>query len=206
MCIRDRGSTYCCQKKKRTVVRYERRVQRPNTTLEHTLQLVSSPHGPSKGQKNEELYNWRHLSYDRVYGYDPKTKVQSSQWKHSSSLWPKKPRQVHSKIKVMLIVFFDSCGIVHHEYAPQGQTVTKEYYLEVMHHFRDAVRCKRLDLWMALTWQLHHDNVPAHSSHLIQTFLAKNNTPQLRLSPYSSDMPPCDFWLFTKLKMLVKGT
>ena len=24
--------------------------------------------------------------------------------------------------------FFDSCGVVHHEYAPQGQTVTKEYY------------------------------------------------------------------------------
>jgi hypothetical protein len=28
----------------------------------------------------------------------------------------------------MLAVFFDSRGVVHHEYAPQGQTITKEYY------------------------------------------------------------------------------
>ncbi|GFT74322.1 hypothetical protein TNCV_538871, partial [Trichonephila clavipes] len=29
-----------------------------------------------------------------------------------------KARQVRSKIKVMLIVFLDADGIVHHEYAP----------------------------------------------------------------------------------------
>ena len=63
-----------------------------------------------------------------VYGYDPETKAQSSQWKHSSSLGPKKARQVRSKVKVLLTVFLDSRGVVHHEYALQGQTVTKEYY------------------------------------------------------------------------------
>ncbi|KAJ4439787.1 hypothetical protein ANN_07915, partial [Periplaneta americana] len=49
-----------------------------------------------------------------VYGYDPETKRQSSQWKHSESPRPKKARQVRSKIKVMLTVFFDVRGIVHH--------------------------------------------------------------------------------------------
>lgn len=37
-----------------------------------------------------------------VYGYEPETKVQSSQWKHPESPRPKKARQVRSKIKVML--------------------------------------------------------------------------------------------------------
>jgi len=37
-----------------------------------------------------------------VYGYDPETKAQSSQWKHPESPRPKKARQVQSKIKVML--------------------------------------------------------------------------------------------------------
>lgn len=37
-----------------------------------------------------------------VYGYDPETKAQSSQWKHPESPRPKKARQVRSKIKVML--------------------------------------------------------------------------------------------------------
>jgi AraC-like DNA-binding protein len=33
-----------------------------------------------------------------VYGYDPETKVQSSQWKHSSSPRPKKAQRVQIKI------------------------------------------------------------------------------------------------------------
>lgn len=60
-----------------------------------------------------------------VYRYDPETKAQSSQWKHSSSLRPKKAWQVRSNVEVLLTVFLDSRGVVHHEYAPQGQTVTK---------------------------------------------------------------------------------
>jgi hypothetical protein len=50
------------------------------------------------------------------------------------------------------------------------------------------------------------DNLaPAHSSHLIQTFLAKHSIPVVRQAPYSPDIAPCDFWLFPKLKMPLKG-
>ena len=52
----------------------------------------------------------------------PSSSSQSSQWKHSSSPRPKKARQVRSNVKVMLTAFFDSRGVVHHEYAPQGQS------------------------------------------------------------------------------------
>ena len=62
-----------------------------------------------------------------VYGYDPETKQQSSQWKDPTSLQPKKGRQLRSKTKVMLLVFFDSEGIVHNAYAPDGQTINKEF-------------------------------------------------------------------------------
>lgn len=141
-----------------------------------------------------------------VYGYDPETKAQSSQWLHSTSPRPKKVRQVRSKVKVMLTVFFDSQGVVHHEYAPPNQTITKEYYLEVLRHLRDAVRRKRPNLWKSGMWKLHQDNAPAHSSQLVQTFLAKHSIPVVRQAPYSPDMAPCDFWLFPKLKMPLKGT
>ncbi|XP_022239456.1 histone-lysine N-methyltransferase SETMAR-like [Limulus polyphemus] len=82
-----------------------------------------------------------------VYGYDPETKSQSSQWKHSTSPRPKKARQVRSNVNMMLTVFFDSRGVVHHEYAPQGQTITKEYYRDVLRRLCDAVRRKRPELW-----------------------------------------------------------
>jgi hypothetical protein len=41
-----------------------------------------------------------------VYCYGPKTKQQSSQWKISSPPQPKTTCQVHSKTKVILIIFF----------------------------------------------------------------------------------------------------
>ena len=55
-----------------------------------------------------------------VYGYDPETKIQSSQWKTSNSPRPKNARQSKSNIKVMLIDFFDSEGIVRSEFIPRG--------------------------------------------------------------------------------------
>jgi hypothetical protein len=93
-----------------------------------------------------------------VYGYDLETKVQSSQWKHSSSPRPKEAQWVQSKVKVLLPVFFDYRGIVHYNYAPEGQTINKKYYLEVIRHLHDAVQRKRPDLWASRNWQLHHDN------------------------------------------------
>jgi hypothetical protein len=37
-------------------------------------------------------------------------------------------------------------------------------------------------------------------------FLAKHSIPVVRQAPYSPDMAPCDFWLFPKFKMPLKGT
>jgi histone-lysine N-methyltransferase SETMAR len=63
-----------------------------------------------------------------VYGYDPETKQQSSQWKSPNSLWPKKARQVCSNVKSMLIVFFNIQGIDHKEFVPPGQNVNGKVY------------------------------------------------------------------------------
>jgi DNA-binding Lrp family transcriptional regulator len=78
-----------------------------------------------------------------VYGYDVEMKVQSSQWVSKMSPRLKKARQVRSHVKVMLTVFFYSEGVVHYEFLPQGRTVNKEYYVEVMQHLREAVRKKK---------------------------------------------------------------
>ena len=140
-----------------------------------------------------------------VYGYDPETKFQSSQWKHPESPRPKKAQQVCSNVKMMLICFFDSRGIVHHEYAPEGQTINKEYHLQVLCRLCEAVRRKWHNVWAAKNFQLHHDNGPIHSAHAIHAFLAKSSMPLVGQAPYSPDLAPCDFWLFPKLKTILKG-
>ncbi|UYV76286.1 hypothetical protein LAZ67_13003262 [Cordylochernes scorpioides] len=140
-----------------------------------------------------------------VYGYDVETKAQSSQWKLPHEPRPKKARQVRSNVKVLLTVFFDCRGVVHHEFLPQGRTVNKEYYLQVMRNLREAIRQKRPDLWKNKNWLLHHDNAPAHTSLLVRAILAKNNTLMMPQPPYSPDLAPCDFFLFPKLKRPMKG-
>jgi hypothetical protein len=50
-----------------------------------------------------------------IYGYEPETKQQSSQWK------------MKSKIKSMLIIFFDNKEIVHKQLILAGQTVNSAY-------------------------------------------------------------------------------
>ena len=115
-----------------------------------------------------------------VYGYDPETKQQSSQWKGPTSPQPKKGRQVRSKTKGMLPAFFYSEGFVHHEYAPDGQTINKEFYVEVLRRLRESVRRKRQGKWRDGDWIMHHNNAPVHTSHLVQQFLAKHGTAQLQ--------------------------
>jgi transposase len=53
--------------------------------------------------------------------------------------------------------------------------------------------------------QLHHDNAPAHSTALVQGFLAKHHITQVCQPPYSPDLALCEFWLFPKIKSPLKG-
>jgi len=64
---------------------------------------------------------------------------------------------------------------------------------------------KRSDLWNGKNWLLHHDNAPAHPSLLIRDFPIQNETMLVPQRPYSSDITPADFFLFTKLKSVQKG-
>jgi hypothetical protein len=50
----------------------------------------------------------------------PKTKQQNSEWVSETSQ-PKKLKFQRSRIKIMLIIFFDSQGVVHKEFIPEGK-------------------------------------------------------------------------------------
>jgi transposase len=47
--------------------------------------------------------------------------------------------------------------------------------------------------------------VPAHSALSIREFLSDNQIPVVPRPPYSSDLAPCDFFLFSKIKTDLKG-
>jgi hypothetical protein len=100
--------------------------------------------------------------------------------------------------------FFDIEGVVHYEFLHQGQTGNHWHYLEVLQHLRENVRRRTPQLWRNNSWFLHHDE-PAHELLLILEFLANINTTVLLQPPYSPDLAPADFFLFPKLKSILKG-
>ena len=64
---------------------------------------------------------------------------------------------------------------------------------------------QRPQLWATGDWQLHHDNVPTYTPHLVQTFLVKHEILQVTQPFCSLDLGPYEFWLFPKLKSPLKG-
>jgi hypothetical protein len=57
-----------------------------------------------------------------------------------SKLTTERPKHLKSKIKSMLIIFFDIMGIVHKEFILADQTVNSAYYSEVLLWLRENVR------------------------------------------------------------------
>ena len=49
-------------------------------------------------------------------------------------------------------------------------------------------------------WHFHQDNAPVHNSILVTNYLTKMGIKTVPHRPYSLDLPPCDFWLFPKLR------
>ena len=56
---------------------------------------------------------------------------ESAEWHTKISPRPKKARMSRCRAKTMIIVFFDSRGIVHKEFAPPGRTVNHAFYKDV---------------------------------------------------------------------------
>ncbi|KAJ4427413.1 hypothetical protein ANN_25035 [Periplaneta americana] len=102
-------------------------------------------------------------------------------------------------------VFFDSQGLMHHEFIPEGRTVTKELYVETLRRLWDAVRRKRPEKWVENNWFLMHDNAPAHRAIIVKNFLARHNITALDHPPYTPDLSPPDYFLFPRLKSHLKG-
>ncbi|UYV74927.1 SEC23A, partial [Cordylochernes scorpioides] len=140
-----------------------------------------------------------------IYGFVSEITQQATEWRFKNEPRPKKARKAPSKVKVMLTVFFDYQGIVHHEFQQQGSTITADSYLGVLRRLREAIRKKRQELWRSKLWILHHDNASAHTALKISKFLQDHSTSVFPQPPYSPDLAPCDFFLFGKLKKKLKG-
>ncbi|UYV61089.1 K02A2.6-like [Cordylochernes scorpioides] len=138
-----------------------------------------------------------------IYDFDSETTQQASEWRFKNEPRPKKARKAHSKVKVMLTVFFDYQGIVHHEFQQQGSTITADSYLGVLRRLREAIRQKWPELWRSKSWIPHHDNAPAHTALKISKFLQDHSTSVFPQPPYSPDLAPATFTFLESSKKVI---
>ncbi|KAJ4427945.1 hypothetical protein ANN_23957 [Periplaneta americana] len=91
------------------------------------------------------------------------------------------------------------------KFIPQGATVDKILYKEILGCLSNSIRRKRPELWHRKNWLLLHDNAPAHRSILVQEELARQQVAVLPHPPYSPDLAPCDFFRFPLMKSILRG-
>lgn len=140
-----------------------------------------------------------------VHHYDPESKQESMQWHVKGSSHPKKFKVTPSAGKIMATIFWDSQGILLIDYMNKGNTVTGEYYANLMHRLRDAIKVMRRGK-LTQGVLLLHDNAPVHKSRLSKAAVADCGFVEIEHPPYSPDLAPSDYFLFPNLKKTLRGT
>ena len=131
-----------------------------------------------------------------LYHYDPETKQQSMEWRHSGSRRPKKFRVKKSAGKLLASIFWDQNGILLTDYLPKGQIINTEYYASLLLQLKDILKEKRRGKFTKGVLYLH-DSAPAHRTIATQKKLAFQCFDH---PPYSQDLAPSDYHLFPGLK------
>lgn len=140
-----------------------------------------------------------------IYQFDPLTKQQSQVWMFANEDAPTKARRSRSVGKQMVASFFGKSGHLSTTVLEQQRTVTSHWYTtQALPNLFAAVRQHRPKTGMR-DLLLHHDNAPAHTAAATLDFLAENGVRLLSHPPYSPDLAPCDFFLFPKLKLQLRG-
>jgi len=130
--------------------------------------------------------------------FNPETKRQSAQWKHTDSPPPKKFRVTASSEKMMVAMFWDSESVIliaFPSYNSDGWDLWRCVTSEVSSSIAWKIRPKK-----AAAVFFHHDNAPPHRAARVHQFFDNNNFEVVPHAPYSPDLAPSDFWLFATLK------
>jgi histone-lysine N-methyltransferase SETMAR len=134
-----------------------------------------------------------------IHHYDPESQTEAKQWKHPDSPTPKRPLQSRSAGKIMMSVFWDAKGVLLLDFLPHKETVTGLYYSHLITKLRAAIKEKRRGK-LTHGVLLLHDNSPVHKSHVSQRAIRDSQFEELNHPPYSPDMAPSDYFLFSNLK------
>ena len=140
-----------------------------------------------------------------IYHFQPDSKAKNKVWVSSEGDRPVIARRCKRSNRMLYAIFFDSKGPVLQIPVPKGSSVTGKFYREsVLTQLVDFYQKRRPRTGIHGIKLLHY-NAPAHKSCTVQEYLKESGFDVLDHPPYSSDLSPCDFWLFPRLKEMLAG-
>jgi hypothetical protein len=101
--------------------------------------------------------------------------------------------------KLMATIFCDRKGVLSVEFMQKGATVTSKVYCETLKKLCTAIHNKRCGMLTSSVVVLH-DNVHPHTTAHTQALLKHFNWELFDHPPYSPDLAPCDYHLFTYVR------
>ena len=105
---------------------------------------------------------------------------------------PRRPDRANPPTNIWWSLFWQHWHNLH-ALGSTGQTVNKEYYVEVLGEFSKKFRQNRPALFKSGQWHFHQDNAPVHNSILVTDYLTKMTIKTVPYLPYSPDLTPGDF-------------
>ena len=127
-------------------------------------------------------------------------------YRQSNSAWVKKGeypepivRRGKFEPKSMISIFFKSTGPVLIDVLDKGKTINANYYVEDNDCLRRLIKAQRLKSGTT-SMKILHDNAKPHVAILVNNFLENEAIAVIPHPPYSQDLAPCDYWLFSTLK------
>ena len=185
--------------------------------LAQILDFAISKSPPRHNRNTSMLYDWCDIRELLLFHQLFKLGKNAMWWKLDLLLWPREQEtefpveacrlsqtqedqteQIHPQ--TFDDPFFDSTGMIYMHWVPTGQTVNKEYYVEVLREFRKRFRRKMPALFKSGQWHFHQDNASVHNSILVTDYLTKTGIKTVPQPPYRLNLAPCDSWLFPKLR------
>jgi histone-lysine N-methyltransferase SETMAR len=113
---------------------------------------------------------------------------------------PRKFKQLLANRKLMATVFWDRKGLLFIKFMEPQTTITSETYCETLKKLRRAIENKRRGM-LTSGVVLLHDNAHPHRAAHTQALLQKFCWDLLDHPPYSPDLAPSDFHLFSLMKV-----
>lgn len=156
--------------------------------------------------RNKAEFLRRYITMDEtwIHHFTPETSRESAEWRAPGESAPKRPKTQQTAGKVMASVFWDTHGIIFIDYLEHGKTINSDYYIDLLVRLKAEIIKKRPHLAKKKVL-FHQDNAPCHKSKKTMDKINELGFELLPHPPYSPDLAPSDYYLFSQLKKMLRG-